>query len=80
MKTSLIKRNNGKYSLTSLGKILYDSHSIIEKAQENYWKLKAIDSLEIAHNTLPQEEHSKIIDTLIDNHEIKEILVKGLSK
>lgn len=76
IKVGLIKRKNGKYFLTSLGKIVYEAQAMIENALNDYWKLKAIDSLEGALNIeLPTEERSKILDTLIDNHHIKEILL-----
>ena len=75
-KAGLIKRKNGKYFLTSLGKVVHEAESMIESALKDYWKLKAIDSLEGALNIeLPTEERTKILDTLIDNHHIKEILL-----
>jgi predicted transcriptional regulator len=76
-KVGLIKRVKGKYFLTSLGKVVYEAESMIENALNDYWKLKAIDSLEDTPNMkLPTEEHSKILDTLIDNKKIKETLLK----
>lgn len=42
----LIKRNQGKYFLTSLGKVVYDAHMTVGKALSYYWILKAIDSIE----------------------------------
>jgi predicted transcriptional regulator len=76
MRVGLIERENGKYFLTSLGKVVYNAESIIGGALHYYWKLKALDSLGVSHpNTkLPPEEYSKIIDKLIDNQKIKEIL------
>jgi hypothetical protein len=74
-KTGLISRKNRQYVLTSLGKIVYDSQLVIGKATNAFWKLKAIDSLEIGHE-LPADEHNKIINTLIDNQDILKILVK----
>jgi hypothetical protein len=76
MRVGLIKRENGKYFLTSLGKVVYNAESIIEGALHYYWKLKALDSLRVNHPNakLPREEYSKIIDKLIDNQKIKEIL------
>ena len=77
IKVGLIKRKNGKYFLTSLGKVVYEAESMIESALKDYWKLKAIDSLEGTLNMeLPTEEHSKILDSLIDNQNIKQILLK----
>ena len=48
----------------------------MQNALNNYWKLKAIDSLEMS-NELPKEEQQKLIETLVDNEEIRGILVKG---
>ena len=75
-KAGLIKRKQGRYALTAFGKIVYDSESSIENAYNIFWKLKAIDSIGVS-NELPKEEYSKIVEALIDNYEIKDILVKG---
>src|SRR5919205_531682 len=80
MKAGLIKRKQGKYALTAFGKVVYDIVQIkLENAVNNYWKLKAIDSLEMS-NDLTAEERKKFIDDLIDNHEIKAILVSDIEK
>jgi predicted transcriptional regulator len=78
-RAGLVKRKQGKYSLTAFGKVVYDSERAIENAFNIYWKLKAIDSIGIS-NELPKEEYSKIVDALIDNYEIKDMLTgsKGL--
>jgi hypothetical protein len=55
--------------------VIYNAQTVIEKAVNNYWRLKAIDSLEIS-NDLPEEERRKLIDSLLDNNQIKEILYK----
>jgi hypothetical protein len=72
-KAGLVRRKKGKHSLTAFGKVIYDAQTIIEKAVNNYWRLKAIDSLEVS-NDLPEEERIKLIDSLLDNNHIKEIL------
>jgi predicted transcriptional regulator len=77
MKAGLIKRKNGKHNLTAFGKVIYDTQITIENAINNYWKLKAIDSLEMS-NDLPAEERKKLIDNLIENNGIREILAKKL--
>lgn len=76
----LIKRQKGKYSLTLLGKVVYSSRMTIGRALTYYWKLKSIESIQTstADKGLPEVELSKIIDTLIDNYEIKDILVNAL--
>jgi hypothetical protein len=62
--------------LTAFGKVVYDSEKAIENAFNIYWKLKALDSIGIS-NELPRDEYTKIVDTLIDNYEIKDMLIKG---
>ena len=74
----LVRRKNGKYILTTFGRIVYDSKVTIENALNNYWKLKAIDSLETS-NEVPKEEQQKLIETLLENEKIKSILEKGMS-
>jgi predicted transcriptional regulator len=76
-KADLIRRRNGKYFLTLMGKIVYEAHMTIGKALNYYWKLQALESIQKSSSTtLPREELTKLIDTLIDNHEIKDILMK----
>ena len=80
-KAGLIKRKNKRYSLTVFGEVVYDYAMILEKAlnSNNYWKLKAIDSFEIASDRsheLSIEERNKIIDTLLrDDQKIRNILL-----
>jgi predicted transcriptional regulator len=75
MKAGLIKRKNGKHNLTAFGRVIYDTQITIENAINNYWKLKAIDSLEMSDD-LPVEERKKLIDNLIENNGIREILAR----
>jgi hypothetical protein len=76
----LIKRHKGKYSLTLLGKVVYDSQMIIGKTLVYYWKLKALESIEMSSGTiLPEGELAQLIKALIDNHQIKDILMKSIS-
>jgi hypothetical protein len=74
MKAGLVKRKNGKYILTAFGKIIYHiALMTMENAVSNYWKFKAIDSLDMSKD-LVAGQRKKIIDSLIDNQEIKAIL------
>jgi hypothetical protein len=75
----LIKRHKGKYFLTLLGKVVYNSHMTIGKTLTYYWKLKAIESIEMSTSRLPNEEKIQLINLLIDNHQIKDILMKSTS-
>ena len=77
----LIKRDKGKYSLTLLGKVVYDTQMTIGKALTYHWKLKAIESIEMSASVksgLPEGELAKLIDTLIDNRQIKDILMNSM--
>jgi hypothetical protein len=80
LNAGLIKRHKGKYSLTLLGKIVYDSQLMIGKTLAYYWKLKALESIEMSSGTiLPAQEMAQLVNTLIDNHQIKDILMKQIS-
>ena len=77
-KAELIRRKNGRYFLTLLGKIVYEAQMTVGKALNYYWKLQALESIQQSSSSagLPKEELSKLFDTLIDNHQIKDILMK----
>jgi len=87
LKAGLVKRKDGRYSLTIFGELVYDAAMTLEKAfnNNNYWKLKAIDSFEIApgqgqSHELSIEERNKIIGTLLrDDQKIKDILITKLA-
>jgi predicted transcriptional regulator len=75
-KVDLIKKSKGRYSLTVLGKIVYDALLNIGRALNNYWKLKALESIRTSSfGQLPREEFIRLVDTLIDNHQIKSIIL-----
>jgi uncharacterized protein YbaP (TraB family) len=81
LNAGLIKRHKGKYFLTLLGKVVYDCQLTIGKALTYHWKLKAIESIEMSASVksgLPDGELAQLIDTLIDNHQIKDILMKSM--
>jgi predicted transcriptional regulator len=75
-RSKLVTKRNGKYRLTTFGKIVYQFQLILENALEDHWKLKTIDSLELSKD-LPQEDREKLIDTLFENQDLKQILSKG---
>lgn len=74
----LVKRERGRYLLTAFGKVIYSAQlnleARIENALNNYWKLKAIDSLDVS--SYPREEDNNVISTLIDNEEIRSVLLR----
>ena len=76
VEVGLIRKYRSNYTLTSFGKMVYDALGIIELGLTNYWKLKALDSLEFAKTArVPHEERERILESLIDNMKIKEILL-----
>jgi hypothetical protein len=72
----LVKRQNGRYLLTAFGKVISSAYvnldAKIDTAISSYWKLKAIDSMDISLG----QERNKVISVLIDNQEIESILMK----
>lgn len=75
-RAGLVRKKTGRYMLTTFGKIVYESVLMVENALESYWKLKAIDSLEIS-NELPKEERNKLVETLLENQNLKGIVTRG---
>ena len=75
----LIKRHKGRHSLTLLGHAVYNAQMIIGQALTYYWKLRALEAIEMsATSNLPNEEKTQLINALIDNHQIKDILLKSI--
>jgi CheY-like chemotaxis protein/predicted transcriptional regulator len=76
IKSGLVRKKDGKYTLTSFGKVFYNLQITAENALSSYWKLKAIDSFD----NLSKEEYHRFIDSLIDNYDVKRILTKAYSR
>jgi hypothetical protein len=74
---NLVARKNGKYILTSFGKAVYEVHTLIGKAQQNYWKLKAVDAMESSTKALAPEERERFINSLIEDNDLKQILLSS---
>jgi predicted transcriptional regulator len=80
MASGLIRKHRISYSLTALGKIVYESQIIINKALSYYWKLRAIESIEMStsrDSELGQQETILLVNALIDNHQIRDILTNS---
>jgi hypothetical protein len=74
-KQGLVARTNGKYYLTTMGKIIYELQNVIGTAVNDYWKLKALDSLRI-QDQLPEDQVAKLIYTLVENQGLRDIILK----
>ena len=75
--SGLITRQKGKYCLTSLGKIVSFYQFRIGKALNNFWKLKALDTLsnEATNDSGLEHIYLDLINSLIDDVEIRAILI-----
>ena len=71
-RAGLTKRKSGSYFLTRFGKVIYCCLMISQSALNDYYKLKAIESVE--DSDFSKEDFVKLVDTLIDNPKIKEFL------
>jgi hypothetical protein len=67
----LIYKKYGGYSLSSLGRVLYETQKTIETAIQNRWRLTALDSLESSSSAekMPAENKIKIINALLGDHD-----------
>jgi predicted transcriptional regulator len=74
LKAGLVQRIKGSFSLTCLGAVVYHAQLIVEKGVNNYWKLKAIDSIQSSAE-IGQHERTKLIKTIIDDSGIENILM-----
>jgi len=71
----LVKRKDDTYLLTGLGRVLYEAQATIESALNNYWRIRALDSLKDADG-IPKAEQKRVIETLIKDQGIKNILTE----
>ena len=69
----LVKRSNRTHFLTPSGKAVCHAQVILEKALNNYDKLKIIDSLAKSQD-LSKPDFHKLIDALIDDFQIRDVL------
>jgi CheY-like chemotaxis protein/predicted transcriptional regulator len=68
----LVQKKHKKYALTSLGKVIYELQVVTQRALDNHWILKAIDSLD----DVPKEEQESVVINLIQDPELRKWLIK----
>lgn len=76
----LIKRTNGKYFLTTFGKIIHEHYVKIQNAVNAYSKIRALDEI-LKHDNdnkvdFSTEQRLEIIERLIQDTEIKKSILK----
>jgi predicted transcriptional regulator len=74
LETGLVQRIKGSFSLTNLGTVINHAQLIMEAGVNNYWKLKAIDSIQ-GSGQIGEEERIKLIKTILNDNQIESILV-----
>lgn len=75
LNTGLVRRVKGKFSLTNFGVIIYHAQLIMEAGVNNYWKLKAIDSIQDS-GQIGEHERLKLVKTILNDNVIENILVR----
>ena len=75
LKVGLIKRKNGRFSLTCFGAMVYHAQLVIESGIKNYWKLKAVDSIQSSIE-IGERERVKLIKSILGDTRIEKILVE----
>jgi DNA-binding HxlR family transcriptional regulator len=75
MNTGIVKRVKGKFSLTNFGVVVYHAALIIDACVRDYWKLKAIDSIQDSEQIV-EHERTKLIQAILEGSSIENILVK----
>jgi len=75
----LVKRENSKYSVTTLGNVVYEAVSMVGTALSHYWALNAIELVLSSSSAADSMEDksmltSMLIDRLINDNQLKKIL------
>ena len=68
----LIKKVDGRYSLTIFGSVVYEAQLRLAVAVNNRWKLKAFDTL-YSCETIPVNQRSNIMSQIINDSGRNEI-------
>ncbi len=75
LKTGLIERSKGNFSLTSLGAVVYHAQLITQAGVNSYWKLKAIDSIG-SSGQISENERIKLVKTILNDETMERILIR----
>jgi predicted transcriptional regulator len=76
MRLGLIKRKSGVFTITSFGEVIYDGKKKIDSAIDQYWQLKAVDSVK-ASNEINEDIRMKMVDNIVTDNSIKLILLNA---
>ena len=74
---NLISRSSGRYTVTSLGRVILGLLDSLEVAlSKDYWKYLAIDNLTNADSPMPVGERTKIISSIMESKDMTEALLQ----
>jgi hypothetical protein len=73
----LIRKTHGKYELTLFGRVVFGIENKIQHSIDNYWKLKAIETLD---ESLPAVEKTKLINSIVDDPLIRDLLDRSMTR
>jgi hypothetical protein len=75
----LVLKKNGRYQMTSFGKVVFYWYLILKKVISNeYWKLAAIDILN--SSGVSDSDRIKITNSLIEDEEVRRFLLTSIQK
>lgn len=77
LRNDLIRKTHGKYELTLFGKVVFGIENKIQHSIDNYWKLKAIETLD---ENLPELEKTSLINSIVDDPLIRDLLDRSISR
>ena len=77
IKADLVKRKLNVNSLTAFGKVIYHAQTKITRAAQRNSMLNAIDAL-VANTAIPTQERQEVIDKLIDDSELKRVVLLSI--
>lgn len=75
LKVGLIKRKNGLFSITAFGAVVYHAQQVIESGIKNFWKLKAVDSIQ-SSTDIGEQERVKLVKSILGDNQIQKILTE----
>jgi hypothetical protein len=78
LECGLVKRKHGIFSLTSFGKVIYRSKLKIDAAFNEYYTLKAVDSI-LATKEITERNRKELINNIVIDNGIKMVLLGSQS-
>jgi predicted transcriptional regulator len=65
--SGIVTKKSGRYTLTTFGRIVYEAQKKVDVALTNFWKLKAIDTMDMSD--MSEEDRQKVTDTLLGKYD-----------